>query len=53
MLMAPAMLPTGTKDKREGLTCLILGWKPRTIMRGFCCPFMVFTCMMHVQSINL
>ncbi len=40
------------KRQKEGLTHLILGWKPGTIMRGFCCSFMVITCMMHVQSIN-
>ncbi len=53
MLIALAILPNGTKDKKQGLTHLILSWKPGTIMIGFSCPFMGLTCMIHIQSINI
>ncbi len=40
------------KRQKRRVTHLIFGWKPGTIIRGFCCPFMVFTFMMRVQCIN-
>ncbi len=40
------------KRQKEEITHLILGWKPGTIMRGICCPFIVFIYVMHLQSIN-